>query len=1008
MYLKALEIYGFKSFPERTRLVFEKEITAIVGPNGSGKSNISDALLWVMGEQSTKNLRGSKMQDVIFGGTSERPAMGYAEVKLFLNNSDKLFDSDSDELIISRKYYRSGESEYKINNKPARLKDLSAILMNTGLGKFGYSIIGQGRIAEIINGKSSARRDILEEAAGISKFRIRKEEAERRLEKTEFNLLRINDKIDELSLRVEPLRIQSEQAKKFLKFRDELREEEVSLWLYQIDKLRSESKEFLSDYENSKKSLETEEVLLNSAFQRSEFLSERMSEQDIETEKMRQVLSELIAKKSETESQIAVIKTQITNIEDSIKNTELEQDKGNEREKELEAMLSEQETQKSVAKERMNELTEELKSAENVINGHKLKLQNRESVFNELSSALTKKLIELGDVDSRINLLSEMKRDYEGFSYAVKFLMKQKNRGVLKGIEGTVAELISVDSELSLAVEIALGSATGNIVCERQKDAKSAIELLKREKAGRATFLPIDKISSRKENRALAKQEGLLGLASDLIQYDEKYRDIVENLLGRTYITETLQDAIDISNKSGDRYRFVSLDGQLVNAGGSMTGGSVSKSVGILSRQAELDELSAKRGTLAKERDGIQRKLNEADSELKKIRFSMESGVEQLQELRKEDEALLSRLRVLEGSIRQLRTLWESLSRDSEVKNKAIAQLKSNKVAYEKDVLGREKELLAVNERIQKQKDKISESQGSRLKIEAEKRKADKLIQEKNSDILNMQRAVARLEQKKSSIEFEENNLISKLWDSYELSFNEAQRISKGIASISGSNKLISGIKSEISKLGNPNIGAIEEFEIVNERYNFLTEQRDDIYKAKRDINALIEEIVTEMTEIFSREFGLIKERFSEIFIELFGGGSASLVLLDEDEILDSDIEIMVQPPGKRISNISLLSGGEMAFVAIALYFAIISVRPTPFCVMDEIDAALDEANVIRFASYLRQLSDKTQFILITHKRNTMEQADYLYGVTMQRNGISNIISLDIEEAERELLKEKK
>lgn len=1008
MYLKALEIYGFKSFPERTRLVFEKKITAIVGPNGSGKSNISDALLWVMGEQSTKNLRGSKMQDVIFGGTSERPAMGYAEVKLFLNNSDKLFDSDSDELIISRKYYRSGESEYKINNKPARLKDLSAILMNTGLGKFGYSIIGQGRIAEIINGKSSARRDILEEAAGISKFRIRKEEAERRLEKTEFNLLRINDKIDELSLRVEPLRIQSEQAKKFLKFRDELREEEVSLWLYQIDKLRSESKEFLSDYENSKKSLETEEVLLNSAFQRSEFLSERMSEQDIETEKMRQVLSELIAKKSETESQIAVIKTQITNIEDSIKNTELEQDKGNEREKELEAMLSEQETQKSVAKERMNELTEELKSAENVINGHKLKLQNRESVFNELSSALTKKLIELGDVDSRINLLSEMKRDYEGFSYAVKFLMKQKNRGVLKGIEGTVAELISVDSELSLAVEIALGSATGNIVCERQKDAKSAIELLKREKAGRATFLPIDKISSRKENRALAKQEGLLGLASDLIQYDEKYRDIVENLLGRTYITETLQDAIDISNKSGDRYRFVSLDGQLVNAGGSMTGGSVSKSVGILSRQAELDELSAKRGTLAKERDGIQRKLNEADSELKKIRFSMESGVEQLQELRKEDEALLSRLRVLEGSIRQLRTLWESLSRDSEVKNKAIAQLKSNKVAYEKDVLGREKELLAVNERIQKQKDKISESQGSRLKIEAEKRKADKLIQEKNSDILNMQRAVARLEQKKSSIEFEENNLISKLWDSYELSFNEAQRISKGIASISGSNKLISGIKSEISKLGNPNIGAIEEFEIVNERYNFLTEQRDDIYKAKRDINALIEEIVTEMTEIFSREFVLIKERFSEIFIELFGGGSASLVLLDEDEILDSDIEIMVQPPGKRISNISLLSGGEMAFVAIALYFAIISVRPTPFCVMDEIDAALDEANVIRFASYLRQLSDKTQFILITHKRNTMEQADYLYGVTMQRNGISNIISLDIEEAERELLKEKK
>lgn len=1007
MYLKALEICGFKSFPDRTRLVFEKEITAIVGPNGSGKSNISDALLWVMGEQSSKNLRGSKMQDVIFGGTSARPAMGYAEVKLFLDNSDKLFDADSDELVISRKYYRSGESEYRINNKLVRLKDLSAVLMNTGLGKFGYSIIGQGKIAEIINGKSSARRDILEEAAGISKFRIRKEEAERRLEKTEFNLLRVSDKIEELSLRVEPLRLQSEQAKKFLKLRDELREEEVSLWLYQIKKLRSESKEFLSDYENSKKNLETEEAVLNSVFQRSEFLSEKMSEQDIETEKMRQALSELIAKKSDMEARIAVVRTQISNVEESIKNTELEQDKGNEREKELEAMLSGQEAQKKTTKARMDELAQELKAAENVINGHRLKLQNRESSFSDLSSTLTKKLIELGDVDSKINLLNEMKRDYEGFSYAVKYLMKQKNRGMLKGIEGTVAELISTDSKLSLAVEIALGAATGNIVCERQKDAKSAIELLKREKAGRATFLPMDKIKSRKDNVSLPEQHGLLGLASDLIQYDEKYRDIIENLLGRTYLTETLQDAIDISNKSGDRYRFVSLDGQLVNIGGSMTGGSVSKSAGILSRQAELDELGLKRGKLAKERDDIQAKLNALDLELKKMRFSMESNVEQLQELRNEEQALLSRLRVLEGSTRQLNTLWESLSRDGEVKNRAIARLKESKSSFEKDVISREKELLDMNEIIQKQKNKISESQGSRLKIEVEKRKADKLIQEKNSEILNMQRLVAKLEQKKSSIEFEENNLISKLWESYELSFNEAQRISKEIASVSASNRLISVIKAEIAKLGNPNIGAIEEYEKVNERYCFLTEQRDDITKAKRDINALIAEIVAEMTEIFSKEFDLIKKRFSEIFIELFGGGTANLMLLDEDKILDSDIEIMVQPPGKRISNINLLSGGEMAFVAIALYFAIISVRPTPFCVMDEIDATLDEANVIRFAEYLRKLSGKTQFILITHKRNTMEQADYLYGVTMQRNGISNILSLDIEEAEKELLKEK-
>lgn len=1008
MYLKALEICGFKSFPDRTRLSFEKEVTAIVGPNGSGKSNISDALLWVMGEQSSKNLRGSKMQDVIFGGTSERPAMGYAEVKLFLNNTDKLFDADSDELVISRKYYRSGESEYRINNKQVRLKDLSSALMNTGLGKFGYSIIGQGKIAEIINGKSSARRDVLEEAAGISKFRVRKEEAERRLEKTEFNLLRVNDKIDELSLRVEPLRIQSEQAKKFLKLRDSLREEEVSLWLFQVNKLRSESKEFLSEYENSKKNLEAEEAALNSVFQRSEFLSEKMSEQDIENERMRQALGELVAKKSAIESQIAVINTQIRNTDESIKNTELEQDKGSEREKELKSMLEEQENQKKAAYERMDELSGEIMAAENVIKGHRLKAQNRENIFTELNSGLTKKIIELGNVDSRINLLDEMKRDYEGFSYAVKYLMKQKNRGVLKGIEGTVAELISVDSDLSLAVEIALGPATGNIICGNQKDAKSAIELLKREKAGRATFLPMDKISSRKDMNTLPEQSGLLGVASDLIQYDEKYRGIIENLLGRTYITETLQDAIKISNGSGDRYRFVSLDGQLVNAGGSMTGGSVSKSAGILSRQAELDELTGKRGVIARERDEIRNKLKEADAELKKIRFSMESSVEQLQELRNENQAILSRLRVLESSISQLNTLWESLGRDSEVKNRAIAKLKNSRRVFEEEAAGKEKDLVGICDKITRQKEKIADSQGSRLKIEAEKRKADKLIQEKNSSILSMQRLVAKFEQKKSSIEYEENNLISKLWENYELSFNEAQRISREIGSVSASNKLISGIKSEISKLGNPNIGAIEEFEKVNERYTFLTEQRDDIFKAKKDINALIDEIVAEMTAIFSREFEAIRKRFAEIFTELFGGGSAGLVLIDEDRILDSDIDILVEPPGKRISNINLLSGGEMAFVAIALYFAIISVRPTPFCVMDEIDAALDEANVIRFAGYLKKLSDKTQFILITHKRNTMEQADFLYGVTMQRNGISNILSLDIEEAERELLKENK
>ena len=598
MYLKALEIQGFKSFADKTRLTFEKDITAIVGPNGSGKSNISDAILWVMGEQRTKALRGSKMEDVIFGGTEKRGALGYAQVSLIIDNSAHIFDSDSSEIMLTRKYYRSGDSEYYINREQVRLKDINNLLMDTGLGRDGYSIIGQGRIAEIVSNKSTDRREVFEEAAGISRFRYRKEEAERKLEKTEENLLRINDKIEELELQVEPLRKQAEIAKRYLVLRDELRTQEISVWMATLEKLHAQSETVKQEYEQTAQSLEQARAELEALYASSGSISERMRQKDVETDEARKRLTDAQAESSQREAEAAVLRA---NRESSKENRQrLLQDiqQQETRVRELEDSIGQSRERLQSLAAQLKELAQETQSNDNILSSCRMKLSSREAMVKELGEKATQLSVDGRSMDSRIHMLSEMEKDYEGYSKAVKTVMRESQRGNIKGVHGPVANLIKADEECALAIETALGAAAQNIVIDSQEDGRRAIEMLKRSDSGRATFLPVDTIRGTVMRDAPTRDPGFVGVAYELVRFEPRYEQIVANLLGRTVVAETLGDAVRISKNNGNRLRIVTLDGQLINAGGSMTGGSTAKGSGILSRANELEKLRRQRERL--------------------------------------------------------------------------------------------------------------------------------------------------------------------------------------------------------------------------------------------------------------------------------------------------------------------------------------------------------------------------------------------------------------------------
>ncbi len=1186
MYLRALEIQGFKSFPDKTVLTFGEDITAIVGPNGSGKSNISDAIRWVMGEQSTRTLRGSKMEDVIFNGTEKRKGLGFAEVTLVLDNTEHLFPLEETEVAVTRRYYRSGESEYYINRRACRLKDINELFMDTGLGREGYSIIGQGRIDEILSVKSADRREVFEEAAGISRFRHRKEEAERKLERTDENLVRINDKIGELELQVEPLRVQAEKTKKYNVLRDELKGLEISVWLETLERIRANSVKVKADCEAAIRQRDGAKAAVEGLYVRRDALADQMRDKDIEAEGLRGKQSGLDEQVHACENSIALLKNDIKNNSANAQRIrqELEQQEGRagslaaqiadgkgrleeirgemaacreridalnrdaqevlgsagtlneelerlrererletasagearellsalaaaaqelyDREEKLGQELQEQEDRAAQAREaldatrkELDKVTEDRDGAKNVISGYQMRLQSRQRKLDAAQEAHRRLQMDENNLNARIKMLAEMEKMYEGYSKAVKLVMGEGARGGLRGVRGPVAGLLHVPDQYAVAIEIALGGAMQNLVVERDGDGKNAINYLKRRDGGRATFLPMNTIRPADfRDRAVEREDGFVGMGDSLISFDPEYANIFSNLLGRVVIARDLDSAMAMARKFGHRFRVVTLDGQVLNAGGSMTGGSVSRSAGILSRANELERLNQQKEGLAADLKAADDELSKAQREVTAAQYELDAAAAQLREaedavlkyseradsartqaadvelrrqtlagereqvrrrmeentantdqakarieelegsaaaLRAEGEAKAqgrtalqdkvarlneesaqhsARLAGLEGersvlsqSVGELERLRDDLSGDTASRAAMIGQFEEQNSYLTRRIEEEELRLQALREASREGTAAIRRLNEEKLALEGERNRADKEIRDKNDELVRMEGEVSNLENKAAAAALEESQILDKLWESYELSHEAARSQRVELESVPKAQRRIGELKRSISALGSINPDAVEEFARVNERYTYFTGQRDDVARAKKELQDIIAQIVGEMTGIFQEQFALINEGFRQAFTDLFGGGRANLELEDPEDVLNCGIEIKAQPPGKTVQNMSALSGGERALIAIALYFAILKVRPTPFCVMDEIEAALDESNVVRYARYLRRISDKTQFIVITHRRGTMEEADVLYGVTMQEKGVSRMLTINLNDVEQEL-----
>ena len=1177
MRLKSLEVQGFKTFPDKTKLSFEQGITSVVGPNGSGKSNISDAIRWVLGEQSPKSLRCSKMEDVVFNGTDTRKRTGYAEVTLNIDNKDRFLDFDGDEIAVTRRYYRSGESEYLINKAAVRLKDVNELFMDTGLGRDGYSMIGQGKIDSIVSSKSEDRREIFEEAAGISRYRYRKIDAERKLKNTEDNLLRLRDIVTELEERVGPLKKQSEKAQQFLKYSEEKRGLEIALWLISLDKSQDNLKvqdEKISiarnQYEEAEQALaeiqsETEEI-----YQKNGELSAKadslraeiskldsdiaekkslisVAENDIlhhnenidrikgEIERADDDMSKLEQSINDKQKKITTLDAEITGkqklyskVSEELNVINLDSSKSGDELQSLTAELSTLTTQSADARvidmtadtgiaeleqrkdtltqtvedktTQLNELVDlqaqyikdiksakdDIKSFENSIEGLSLKLESRDKKRAQLKSESEKQSLDLREHQRKIDFLENLERNLEGFSKSVKSVVNASKNGRLKGICGPVSRVISVPSEYAVSIETALGAAMQNIVVETDEDAKQAIRFLKSTDGGRATFLPINTIKPRelKEN-GLDDCYGFVGIASELCSCDKKYANILSSLLGRIVIADDLNSAASIAKRYSYRFKVVTLDGQVVNAGGSLTGGSQLRNTGVLSRQADIKKLKAQTDKLiakVKEAETLSEQINRecasieadllgyradlsnkqqdlvrleaekraCDNEINNTQTAISDSEQELadctekingfKESQKTAKAQLAELNVkiaeidekvnsVTGNRAELTQKREELTvklqnirleivtaqKDIDALNaeivfarntgsgndkrkammfaqiedveKTIAEIKANIEQYQNDIAVLENTQKSINEQIEA----ISAQRELFEKRSVEIRNVER---DKNNEREVSGRELARLEERKINIQKEYDNIISKLWDEYELTKREAEKTAIEIEDNAKAQSRLNELKRSIKNLGSVNVSAIEEYKEVSERYEFMSAQVADVEKSKNEIEKLIVTLTKQMKEVFVESFDQINSNFTRTFKELFGGGTASLSLSDPENILTSGIDIIVHPPGKIVVHLDALSGGEKALVAIALYFAIMKVRPAPFCVMDEIEAALDDVNVFRFASYLRRMTEKTQFILITHRRGTMEEADVLYGVTMQDEGISKLLEL--------------
>lgn len=1186
MILKALEMQGFKSFPDKTVLEFNKGITAVVGPNGSGKSNISDAVRWVLGEQSTKTLRGSKMEDVIFSGTNVRKAKGFAEVTLRLDNTDRSLNKDSDEVSVTRRYYRSGDSEYLVNGESARLRDVNELFMDTGLGRDGYSIVGQGKIADMVSPKASERRDMLEEAAGISHFRYRRGDAIKRLAQAEENLVRLRDILSELESRVGPLKAQSEKAQKFIVLAGERKNLEIGIWLNTIDKTGEKMRDQEHKIEIAEASHKEAQDELSKIGEMIDKAADGTRDINIKLEEIRNSASGFEEKLSDIDSQIKVAENSILHNNETIERINRDKAAENETEQNIDAAVSaaieciqkaeeqiadatrqmdelskQEETyrlsssefsdmaaalsgeisalsvrladcrvtaetanssieeirsrisaidesmgtrkddydallkRKADAEASLKEIQDEIVSVKNAIDGYTLRFENRGKKADSVKLAIDEKQRELHKGQDRVRLLEDLEKNMEGYFGAVKAVMKESGRGALRGIYGPVSQLITVKDKYSAAIETALGAAVQNIVVDNETDAKRAMGFLKEHRAGRATFLPITAIKGRVlSEQGLDDQYGFVSIASDLVSYDNKYSEIIRWLLGRTAVAEDIDSAIAIAKKYSYRFRIVTLDGQVINAGGSMTGGSRVQNAGILSRGNEIERLKGSLASMQKELDGMlsdykllledasaaKAELEGAEGDLLRAKeenirregelklasdklASVSSGVKELLEeketLEKRIESVSSGAEAARSQIDELKETLEnkekeleSITGDSktlqknreEVASKA-AEIRLRIVSLQKDVEANTDEITRLKNRKTGHLDRLSEldeeireieekndelrALTGRLSADEKALKANhgdaqnqinELISQRDelekqaNDLRLHERAkseererlsgdIARLEERKIAMRNEYDNLTSKLYDEYQLTRREAAALEIEIDDYSLAAKRLAELKSQIRALGSVNVSAIEEYKEVSERYEFLSGQINDVETSRAELNKMIDDLTGKMAEQFREQFNRINSCFGQTFIELFGGGKAELRLEDERDVLGSDIEIKVQPPGKNVQNINLLSGGEKGLSAIALLFAILKVTPAPFCIFDEVEAALDDVNVSRYAQYVRRMTKNTQFILITHRRGTMEEADVLYGVTMQEKGVSKLLELKTAEMAKKL-----
>ena len=1182
MFLKRLELQGFKSFADKTVLEFMPGITAVIGPNGSGKSNISDSIRWVLGEQSMKSLRGNKSEDIIFAGTQNRKSLGFAEASIVIDNSDGKLPIEFAEVVVTRRIFRNGDSGYFINKTPCRLKDVLELFMDTGIGKDGYSIIGQGKIDEILSNKSEDRRNIFEEAAGIVKYRARKTESEKKLEQTKLNLLRINDILSEIEANIEPLKKQSDKAKKFLELRDELKSIEIGLFLYNIDNYKEQLKKLAEDIDIILSEQKEEESRLSVIQNLKENLKLELEEVITKIEETQNLGFESEKKIEQINSEINVAETKITNniqnretylkeIEELNKrNTEIKEEKDNRISKKDNLLAIREKFAKELEEKEktLNEISSKFSDEEKKIEEKKkqveqnteVKYENREKIntleinnenqskrgkivqneitdtiskldekrmiksellktFNEkeakrnecekrLNEIKTKKdeantkilnyenkindlSTELRVKDSKQKFLSEMEKEKEGYSRAVKALLLEceKDSKLNKGVKGVLANIITVPTEYQIAIETVLGQTLQNIVTETEEDAKKLIEYLRKNNLGRASFLPIASVKGKKVDRLIKNNlQGVIGIASDLVKADKKYEGIVLNLLGRTVVVENMDTAIILARQNSYGFRIVTLKGDIINPSGAISGGSIAqKTSSIIGRTSQIKELEKEIEKLKQEIEKVSKEKEEYEESIEDLLEEITSIEQSSQEIQIEYATEKQRIESLEESILNLETRLKSLKTESKQIEQTILENEKQKSTIKEQTMDLEKEIETLSSEIQAfaEKDKENqkniddlnfeitnikislssfdessnsmqeilerietELQANTSKIESkqeqskqvleeneklkktienlkqsieqikqavslssetvEKLKQEKIeknnsitkteteIEEKYRIIEEIKNQTNKLEVKKSKIDVELEQIINKMWEDYEITPNTAGEYKKP-NDIAETTKNVKNLREKIKELGSINIDSIEEYKQTKERYDYMCEQRLDLENSSNKLKKVIQDMTKIMKEQFEAQFKTINKNFGEVFKELFGGGKAELRLTDEEDILNCGIEIEVQPPGKKLQNMSLLSGGERAFTAIALLFAILKINPAPFCVLDEIEAALDDVNVYRFADYLKKFTQDTQFLVITHRKGTMEASDTVYGITMEESGISKLLSMKLE-----------